>query len=242
MKLSIIVPTLQEEKMLEEVLLSHKKLTDFDYELIVSDGHSTDKTVEIANRHAHKVLVHDGKTRQTIGAGRNAGAKVASGDYFIFLDSDVFIPNINQFFKRAVALFEKDKNLLALTTELRTVPSYETTGDKISWKIVSTTHWLTNKIGRGIATSSGEFQMFRPEAFWEVGGYSETRVFGEDAQIFMRLSKRGKTKLDYKMYVEHTSRRAHNIGWGPLWYEWSINVISNIIRKKPVAKEWKVSR
>ena len=93
-----------------------------------------------------------------------------------------------------------------------------------------------------IGSSSGEFQMFRPEAFRKVGGYNEAMVFGEDADIFMRLSKIGKTRLDSSLYVMHTSRRAHNVGWGSLWAEWIVNVASNLFRKKPVAKEWKVSR
>lgn len=239
--LSIIIPTLNEEKIIEKMLTSLKELTDFPYEIIVSDGNSTDRTVEIARNHAHKVVVHDGKTRQTIGEGRNAGAEVALGEYLVFLDSDVFIPNSNAHFARAISHFEKNKNLLALTVLLKTLPEHETMGDYISWKIVNSAHRLLNNIFH-IGTSSGEFQMFRKEAFQSIEGYSKTLCFGEDAEIFYRLSKIGRTWLDPKLHVFHTSRRAHNMGWLSLWSVWTVNVISNWIRKKPVSKEWKVSR
>ncbi len=242
-KLSIIIPTLEEEKIIEKTLLALKELRDVDHEIIVSDGYSKDRTVEIARKHAHKVVVHDGKTRQTIGKGLNAGVAAAEGKYVVRLDGDVFIPDVNAFFQRAVSHFEKDDKLFALTTHLRTLPEHEKWSDRISWILVSHSHWFTNNIlKRG--TSSGEFQMFRADEFRRHGGYDEELVFGEDAQIFWRMSQMGKTLFDYKLQVMHTSRRAHNmkLGWLGLWHLWTINVISNVVRKKPVSKEWKVSR
>ena len=46
-KISIIIPTLNEEKILEETLVALRKFNG-NYEIIVSDGRSTDKTVQIA--------------------------------------------------------------------------------------------------------------------------------------------------------------------------------------------------
>ena len=98
--LSIIIPTLNEEKSIEKTLQSIKELKDYDYEIIISDGKSKDKTVEIAKKYDAKVIVYEGTIRQTIGGGRNLGASIASGDFFVFLDADVTIPDINNFFKK----------------------------------------------------------------------------------------------------------------------------------------------
>src|SRR4051812_47233932 len=98
MKLSIIIPTLNEEKILEKTLLHLRELHDIPYEIIVSDGKSKDKTIEIANKYADKVVVYEGEKRQTIGMGRNLGASVAQGDFFVFLDADMYVPDINDFF------------------------------------------------------------------------------------------------------------------------------------------------
>src|SRR5665213_4213761 len=96
--ISIIIPTLNEEKILKKTLTSLKQLKVADYEIIVSDGASTDKTLEIAKDHAHKVITHTSAGRQNIAQGRNAGAAHAHGDYLVFIDADVFIPKINDFF------------------------------------------------------------------------------------------------------------------------------------------------
>jgi glycosyltransferase involved in cell wall biosynthesis len=241
MKLSIIIPALQEEKIIEKMLISLKELKNFDYEIIVSDGHSTDKTVEIAKKYADKVVVHDGLTRQTIGQGRNRGAEVATGDFFVFLDSDVFIPKINEFFIKALSRFEEDKKLLALTVCLKALPEYETRSDRFLWAVVNLDHRLMNNVLH-IGSSSGEFQMFRAEAFKKIKGYSETLVMAEDSDIFGRISKIGKARTESSLYVMHTSRRAHNEGWIWLWITWIVNTILYIIFKKSFIKEWKVSR
>ena len=239
--LSIIIPTLNEEKIIKKMLSSLKELKSFEYEIIVSDGLSTDKTIEIVKEYADKVIIHDGKTRQTIGEGRNAGAKVAQGEYLVFLDSDVFIPDINTFFSKVISRFEKNKKLVALTVKLKTLPEHETLGDKISWTIVNFIHWtINNVLHKG--SSSGEFQMFRADAFRQIEGYKKGLVFAEDGEIFFRISKIGQARLDPKLHVMHTSRRAHNQGWFSLWAIWIGNLISNLIRKKPISKEWKVSR
>ena len=153
----------------------------------------------------------------------------------------MFVPDINNFFRKALANFEKNPKLLALTVILKTLPEYETWADRISWAIVSGFHRFANNIVHQ-GSSSGEFQMFRAEAFRKVNGYNPAMVFGEDAEIFFRLSKIGQTRTDGKLYVMHTSRRAHNAGWFSLWSLWTANIISNLFRKKAVSKEWKVSR
>ena len=82
--LSIIVPTLNEEEYLPKLLESIKKQDFKDYEIIVADAGSEDKTLEIAKKRGC-IITKGG----SITVGRNNGAKVARGDIFLFLDSDV---------------------------------------------------------------------------------------------------------------------------------------------------------
>jgi glycosyltransferase involved in cell wall biosynthesis len=82
--ISIIIPTLNEAKIIESTLRTLTATLTLPHEVIVSDGGSSDRTTELASPYANTVVVFSGEGRQTIGEGRNDGAKAAAGD---FLDS-----------------------------------------------------------------------------------------------------------------------------------------------------------
>ena len=80
--ISFIIPAYNEEALIEETVSQLEESADqlkLDYEIIVVDDDSNDKTAELATVAGAKV-VH-AKNRQ-IAATRNAGAKVAKGDIF----------------------------------------------------------------------------------------------------------------------------------------------------------------
>ena len=79
--ISIIIPTLNEAKIIESTLRTLAATLTLPYEVIVSDGGSTDGTPELAARYANTVVVYSGAGRQTIGQGRNDGARVAERLY-----------------------------------------------------------------------------------------------------------------------------------------------------------------
>jgi len=90
MELSVIVPTLNEEESIEKCLKSilNQTFPRDKYEIIVSDGSSSDKTVQISRKYADKVVV---TTKRGLWYGRNFGAKFAKGKYFVFIDADTNI-------------------------------------------------------------------------------------------------------------------------------------------------------
>jgi glycosyltransferase involved in cell wall biosynthesis len=240
--ISFIIPTFFEESVLEKILKNLKQITAFDYEIIVSDGGSRDKTVEIAKRYADKVVENLSGQRQTIAIGRNAGAKVAAGDYLVFLDADVYIPQPNKFFERALESFKKDPKLLGLSGWVRVFPELETWADYFGYVVVS--DWMfylqNNILGRG--ATCGEFQMIKTEIFRKLNGYKEHLAVAEDMDLFHRISKLGKTKTDPKLLVYHTGRRPHKIGWPRLLWEWTTNSFHATVFDKSHSKEWKVIR
>ncbi|HJO01090.1 MAG TPA: glycosyltransferase, partial [Nitrospinaceae bacterium] len=82
MKISVIIPTLNEALTLEESLTAVSRLNP--HEIIVADGGSTDLTLPIAGRIATRVVKGEtGRARQM-----NAGAKEATGDLLLFMHAD----------------------------------------------------------------------------------------------------------------------------------------------------------
>jgi len=85
-KVSIIIPTLNEEKYVEKTLLSIKAQTmKLPYEVIVSDGASKDDTLKIAKRYANKIVI---SKKRSPAIQRNCGAKYSKGSFLIFVDAD----------------------------------------------------------------------------------------------------------------------------------------------------------
>ncbi|MCX8010943.1 MAG: glycosyltransferase, partial [Ignavibacteria bacterium] len=76
MLISIIIPSLNEEKLLPNLLaqLSSEELKNkFNFEIILSDGGSKDRTIEIAKKFCDEIVYHLNGTRQKISQGKNAG-------------------------------------------------------------------------------------------------------------------------------------------------------------------------
>lgn len=238
--ISIIIPTLNEESVIERTLRSLKRLA-LPHEIIVSDGKSTDKTIEISRTLADKVVVYAGSARQTIAMGRNDGARAAKGDFLVFMDADAETLEPDTFFKHALEHFANDPKLVALTARLRVLPEHETWSDRLIFGMLTfNLRMLNNVFHRG--ESTGELQMMRRETFDAVDGFNESLVTREDGDMFLRLSKIGRTMLDPHLTVYHTGRRAHTIGWPRLLWTWMLNTVWFAIFKRAKSREWTVIR
>ncbi len=88
-KASVIIPAYNADKHILECLLSLKEQTIKDFEVIVVDDGSMDRTYDIAVKYARVI-----KTTRNLGVGaaRNLGAKEAKGEILAFTDADVVLP------------------------------------------------------------------------------------------------------------------------------------------------------
>lgn len=238
--ISFIIPTLNEETVIEKTL---KNLSEYsgDKEIIISDGKSTDKTIEISKKYTDKIVIYDKPARQTIALARNMGALEAKGEYFVFLDADVYIPDPDAFFAKVKGIFASDKKILAIVPSVRVFPEMENFGDKIVFSSMDYVHTFLNNIS-GIGGAPGEFQIVRRDAFEKINGFDERIVVAEDHEFLRRLAKTGKIRFEKKLRVYHTGRRAHKIGWSKLLWSWFANGIYFIFFKKSLHKEWKEIR
>ncbi len=90
--ISVIIPTLNEQDHIAELLIQLENQTDVTLEIIVADGGSTDRTRQIVTE-AKICLV---ETLPGRGKQMNAGARSATGDYFLFLHADTRLSHDQQ--------------------------------------------------------------------------------------------------------------------------------------------------
>ncbi|OGG78623.1 hypothetical protein A3A36_01770 [Candidatus Kaiserbacteria bacterium RIFCSPLOWO2_01_FULL_52_12b] len=238
--ISIIIPTLREEQFLERTLENLKGL-QLPHEIIITDGGSIDRTLDIARRYTDKIMVWNQPRRQTFGEAKNAGAALAIGNFFVFIDADVIVPSPETFFKEMLAAFEKNKKLVGMTVPLKPW------AENLSWVdafFCAPLNWfyvVSNNVFHS-GNSSGEFQMVRAETFKKIGGFSEHLAAGEDNELFRKLAAHGRTLSYRKLYVRHSLRRAHKLGWLRTYGIWIKNGLSVSLRGKAAYKEWTVVR
>lgn len=237
MKLSIVIPARNEEKNIEWMLKElHDNLTEVDHEIILSDDASTDKTREIAAKYA-TVVPHITDKKRTIAANRNNGAKSAQGEYLVFVDADIFVPNPNHFFKTLLADFAAIPNLVAATVKIEILPEQASFWDRLILWIVNAVRRIDNNWRhKGIA--SGEFQMMKRDVFEKLHGYNEFLPIAEDLELFERLSKMGRTYFDWNLKVYTINRRSKDLGWDKLLWLWGVNYVYMKVLKRSYSKEW----
>jgi len=176
MKISIIIPTLNEGKYLPKLLESIKKQDFRDYEIIVGDAHSTDNTRKIAKKYGAKIV--DGGMPAV---GRNNGAKIAKGEYLFFFDADVKLPK--HFLKNA--LNEMNKRKIELAT-CSLVPISNLLIDRVLHDMVN----LFIKINQFVDPHAAGCCIFvRKDLFLKVGGFNESLKLGEDNAFVKKASK-----------------------------------------------------
>ena len=87
-KFSIIIPVYNVEKYLKRCLESVRQQTFSDFEVIIINDGSTDKSLSVAKKYPYQIITTENKG---LSSARNLGIKKAKGDYLLFLDSDDFL-------------------------------------------------------------------------------------------------------------------------------------------------------
>ncbi len=237
MKLSIVIPARNEEKSIGWVLKQiHDNLTEVEHEIIVTDDASTDKTREIAAKYA-KVVRHITEGKSTIAANRNFGAKSATGEYLAFVDSDIFVPDPNNFFKKLFADFAAIPGLVGATVKIEILPEEASIWDRMILTVINFFRLMDNNWWHNGA-ASGEFQIMKRKAFEELHGFKEYLPVAEDNDLFARLSKIGRTYVDWGLKVYTINRRSKQLGWEKLLWLWFVNYFYMKFLNRSYNKEW----
>lgn len=175
-KISVIIPTLNEEAVIGLALQSIRETSEV--EIIVVDGGSQDQTLEIARRYAETLSSGLGRGRQM-----NKGARHARGKILLFLHADSILP------------------AMALSQISNTLKDPEVVGGafrlgintkKLLLRMVATfANWRT-AITRIPYGDQGIF--VRRSVFEKIGGYSDQALM-EDLEFSRRLKRQGRLVL-----------------------------------------------
>lgn len=201
MEFSVIIPTLNEESYIEDCIrsISSQTFPRNRYEIIVSDGASEDRTVEIARKYADIVVISE---KRGIWRGRNFGAKFARGKYLVFIDADTtvkkdYLEVVHKHLKNGVVGLTMGFGIEGKGPKIRII---EYISDYY-W-------WLNSKMGNG--SLIGINICVPKDVFMKIGGFKEYAL--EDAAFDRELRTEGQTLFLVQRKVVTSARRLEEYG------------------------------
>ena len=228
--ISVIIPTYNEEKNIERCLkaLNEQSLSRENYEIIIVDGQSKDRTVMISEKYADKVIQQVSKG---VGGARNDGVLVARGDIIVTTDADC-IP-IYEWLETVQENF-RDKNVIATTGfldpfDFENLNTYETYIYKLLF-------WISNQLLSIFAITGyyhlcGANSAFHRDTFLKIGGYQDL-PYSDDVEIFKRIKNHGKIILSDRMRINYSIRRIKKMGLMKYIYQIMKNDFNTMVLKK----------
>lgn len=199
-RVSVVVPTLDEERYLPTLLGSLAAQTLPVHEVIIADAGSHDGTVRVA-RAAGAIVVPGGHP----GVGRNEGARAATGDWLLFLDADVRLP--------PDALATAFREMAQEGLESASCWFVPDSGNRF----LRLNHWLSAWYFRlssklGWPHSIGAFLLLPRETHEAIGGFDLSIRVAEDQDYVRRLARYGRYGFLRRPSVEIAARRFEDEG------------------------------
>lgn len=215
--LSIIIPTLEEEKYLPFLLESIKEQEVLNYEIIIADAGSKDKTIEIAKKYNCKI-VKGGLPAK----GRNQGAKIAKGNLLLFLDADMILPDnsLNKF----ILEFNKKKLSVAgfLLQPWPVCQNIKVGGRKdILLKILYNVFYnIPACILENILPHSTGSLLIKKSLYKKIGGFDESIKLAEDHIYARKARKSGKFGILKSSKIYFSQRRFERDGLAKTYFKY----------------------
>ncbi len=206
--ISFIVPALNEAAYISQTLTSlNNQQFPYPYEIIVSDGGSTDSTIKKALPLADKVI---NNPLVTTASGRNAGAKIAKAPYLVFIDADTIVP-LN--YLRCIYPIFKSKKYDAFCGGFKFDKRTPVTS---GIELYVYLYAMGLDFFRRVPIMGYNFCVHK-DIFLKIGGFPE--CFLEDLHVSQRLHKIGRVRYFPQFHVIISARRLQSMGfWGVFRY------------------------
>jgi glycosyltransferase involved in cell wall biosynthesis len=185
---TVVIPVLNEEEYLPRLLEDLEAQIDRDFEVVVVDGRSEDKTIERAMKYQDKLPKLDiiESEIRNVAHQRNVGAKRAGGKYLVFFDADVQIPS-NYLSEIHFFLKERNKECRLLTTWFE--PDSDEGMDRVVMGLYNLMSEVSKKSER--PTLYGFAIVVERGLFKKLGGFDRKIRVGEDTDLGKRAVELG---------------------------------------------------
>ena len=233
--ISIIIANYNNERYIEDTLISLKEQSYKNFEIIVVDDCSTDKSPSIIKNFISLYPHIDIKyiqNKKNIGAAntRNVGIEFASFEWISILDGDDIFHKDK--LKKQVLEIQKNKNIVLIGTNLITINSQ---GKKLNhYKYPSLSSQLKNNLFNFRKFPAHSSLMFKKDLFYEVGQYDCFFEPSEDFNLFCKLSSYGEIACIqdyltfYRVHSKSISFKSYNGYFQPHFAICSILISKNI--------------
>lgn len=206
MKVSIVIPAFNEERYIGNTLESLKDLdiNDWEVEILVINGGSTDKTRDTARNLGARVIdvPHKG-----IGFARQEGIKHAKGDIVAFTDADTTVPK--DWLTRHIRALQKPGVVFTYGT-FRVSDGKFPYYHYINYIQPHWLWWVHHFLRKPIAAGQN-LSFWRDKAF-KIGGFNDKISLFEDIDFAIRMRKVGKVVFLQDLVVNSSGRRSKE-GW-----------------------------
>jgi len=169
---SIIIVNYNGRHHLEECLKSLMQVTYKKFEVILVDNNSTDGSIEFVKNNYPSIKIKKLDKNYGFAEPNNIGAKIAKGDFLLFLNNDTKVnPN---FIQEMVNVFNQDSKIaISQSLLLKTNGEIESSGDFID--IIGRAYMSKEKVTevKEILGARGACMMVRKNIFWELGGFDK---------------------------------------------------------------------
>ncbi|EHU4934662.1 glycosyltransferase [Vibrio vulnificus] len=193
LNISLVVIGKNDEKKLKSIYDRDRLIEEIKencFELIYVDSGSEDNSVSYMKRRGFKIYQIDKDSYKCASAGRYIGTREASGDYILFLDSDMLINNLSSLsseIKKA-----RDENFVGVVGKVIDIYPTGTIRERI------------RKSKDSIAPSFGGFIVLEREALIKCGNWDPGIPANEELELHTRISQHsGKILLSEHIYVDH---------------------------------------
>ena len=176
-QVSIIIPGYNEEKDIGKCISSLQMQSFFDFEMIIVDDGSIDKTVEIVKSFQKKdkrIKLIKGNHKGP-GFSRNLGANKSKGKILVFIDSDMTFDK--DYLKNLIVSMQKDKNLIGTTHDYEIANNLDNLWSRC---------WGKNRIDLRNKELGGIFRAIRKDKFLELGGFDSKYGYADDQTFWLK--------------------------------------------------------